>query len=1084
MMRAHHSRNRRLAYACVSAVALAVILLLMTTAALAGIRWSSNGVAVCTESHQQWAPQITTDGQNGAIITWQDNRSGDWDIYAQHLFSGGTVDPAWPANGLPVCVVAGSDQQGPVITSDGAGGAIIAVYAQRVLNLGAVDPDWPVNGQRVSTSVALTNNEYSPRLASDGSNGALVCWAEAPSVGTWAVRAQRLLANDGARNWGDLGVAVSTAIGGHQRTPDIINDGSNGAIITFTNDDIYAQRLTSAGAPSWGANGVAVCNAANTQDSPVLVPDGVGGAVVAWSDDRTGSNRDLYAQRVIPGTGGTGEVAWAANGVGVCTGQAGTFPRAPRITSDGGGGAIIAWEDHRTDMEIYSQRVTSAGGVPWTAGGVLLCNAGSHQEFPEITTDMQGGAIVTWKDTRPPTPSAIVNAYAQRVNGGAVKWAAGGVRLCTNDAYQLQGQIVSDGKYGAIATWQDWRTGIEDIYAQRVSDDAPTVTGIAPSKGFNNGTVNCTITGTGFNNVPGAHGKLRKGATYIYGTNNVVVSGTQLTCDFDLTDKDFGLYDVVVFSGDGQSGTQIGGFNLKSFRPVIQGILPLDVKPGDLVTITGGGFGDTQGTGASGGAASYVSFGGLQPSAYTEWTDTEIKCYVPGGASSGNVTVTTTVGTSNAQALVVNYPRWYLAEGSTAWGFGQYITIENPNGVDLVADITYMPTEGANVTQAVSLPANSQTTVNPEDKLGQKDFSTMVVCRDATMNIAVDRTMNWRGQGSAYSEAHSSIGVTAPNRTWYLPEGSSAWGFECWLLIQNPQSTDATVDVTYMIEGADPVTVRKTVPKTSRKTFNIADDIGAQDASIQIQSNVPVIPERAMYRYDRREGHDSIGTTAPASSYYLAEGTTAWGFTTYILVQNPWSTATDVTLTFMTTSGARVLPKFNMPANSRKTIRVNDISAANGYPIDMTATDFSTRVTGSKAIIAERAMYWGAGTNMGEACHDSIGMSSAHSTFYLPDGQATPEDGPVETFTLVQNPNSTDVKIEVSYLTPNGEGNVVFTDTVPKNSRRTYNMADRYEGRASVKVVSQIKGKKIMVEQAIYIQGRAGGTNTIGGFSD
>ena len=46
-----------------------------------------------------------------------------------------------------------------------------------------------------------------------------------------------------------------------------------------------------------------------------------------------------------------------------------------------------------------------------------------------------------------------------------------------------------------------------------------------------------------------------------------------------------------------------------------------------------------------------------------------------------------------------------------------------------------------------------------------------------------------------------------------------------------------------------------------------------------------------MYKNSRQMGHDSIGTTRPATDYYLAEGTTDWGFTTYVLVQNPNDTA-------------------------------------------------------------------------------------------------------------------------------------------------------------------------------------------------
>jgi hypothetical protein len=52
----------------------------------------------------------------------------------------------------------------------------------------------------------------------------------------------------------------------------------------------------------------------------------------------------------------------------------------------------------------------------------------------------------------------------------------------------------------------------------------------------------------------------------------------------------------------------------------------------------------------------------------------------------------------------------------------------------------------------------------------------------------------------------------------------------------------------------------------------------------------------------------------------------------------------------MTQSGQVAGPSFQVPANSQKTVRVNDQLPPN--------TDVSTRVHGSKPIIAERAMYF------------------------------------------------------------------------------------------------------------------------------
>lgn len=500
--------------------------------------------------------------------------------------------------------------------------------------------------------------------------------------------------------------------------------------------------------------------------------------------------------------------------------------------------------------------------------------------------------------------------------------------------------------------------------------------------------------------------------------------------------------------------------------PHIDTVSPGQGPVGTEITIDGTSFGAAMG-------ASYARFGTVHASTYALWSDTQVKCLVPAGAA-GNVSLsitTTAGGTSNMVAFnVANAAgEWFLAEGTTDWGFDCYITVANGDSSVTEAGVTYMTDTGVIPGPTLYLPAESQTTLNPRDTLGNRDFSTRVACVDATKNIAVDRTMSWVGHGAISPEAHNSIGVTAPAQVWYLPEGSSDWGFECWLLIQNPNAQAANCAVTYMIEGVGPRLVHKQVPANSRRTFNMADDIGAEDASIMVQSDVPVIPERSMYRYSRREGHDSIGTTAPATDYYLAEGTTSYGFTTFVLIQNPNATPTDVTVTYMTPAGPRLQPTFSMPANSRQTIRVNDV---------VPGKDLSTWVHGSQPIIAERAMYWDSGK--GEACHDSIGMSAPHRTFWLPDGQSSHGR---ETWTLVQNPNSTEVPVTLTYMREGGGERKIINATVPANSRRTFSMGQEYSGRASIKVSSD-SASLIMVERSMYWEGRGAGTVSIGGFGD
>jgi hypothetical protein len=525
---------------------------------------------------------------------------------------------------------------------------------------------------------------------------------------------------------------------------------------------------------------------------------------------------------------------------------------------------------------------------------------------------------------------------------------------------------------------------------------------------------------------------------------------------------------VSVVTGGETAAPLALGFSVPA-PPTVTSASPAQGPRGSTVTIRGSGFGASQRTGA--GPGSVVSFNGAS-AACGAWSDTAITCTVPPEATSGPVTVTTGNGTSNTDmAFKTTSPTWYLAEGSTAWGFSTDIAIANPNSQPVTARVTYLTSGGAVRRPDIRMAPMSRVTINPaNDGLASADFSTQVQCLEGR-TIAVDRTMFWKGPTAAAGEGHSSIGVSEPATSWYLPEGSSAWGFECWLLIMNPGSQDTDCAVTYMIEGQGPKTVHKTVRAHTRASFNMRDDIGQADASIMVNSAAGVVPERSMYRNDRREGHDSVGAEAPADDFYLAEGSTAWGFRTYVLVQNPNAEAATVALTYQTPNGPVKQPPFTMAPRSRKTVFVNEV--VNG-------TDLSTHVHGSLPIVAERSMYWDSGR--GEACHDSIGVPGPGPAFYLADGRSGSNGGrDYETWTLVQNPNGSPVQISVTYMTADGTANKTFADTIPANSRRSYNMADTISsGFAGIAVSSKTAGSDIIVERAMYWDGRTAGTCTVG----
>src|SRR5262249_22332669 len=86
--------------------------------------WPDTGLVVCGAPGVQRQGRVFRQG-GGAFFAWTDERSGDGDIYAQRVLDAGGLPAEWPANGLLVCGVAGT-QQDPVIGPNAVGGGFIA----------------------------------------------------------------------------------------------------------------------------------------------------------------------------------------------------------------------------------------------------------------------------------------------------------------------------------------------------------------------------------------------------------------------------------------------------------------------------------------------------------------------------------------------------------------------------------------------------------------------------------------------------------------------------------------------------------------------------------------------------------------------------------------------------------------------------------------------------------------------------------------------------------------------------------------------------------------------------------------------
>lgn len=229
--------------------------------------------------------------------------------------------------------------------------------------------------------------------------------------------------------WPPYGRPVCTA-SSSQTHSAIASDGADGAIVAwqdsrFPRANIFAQHVLASGEVdgAWPHDGrlllndpIALANVPFGQVNPAIVPDGVGGAIVSWEDLRSDvTENDIFAQHIL--ATGVVDPAWPDNGTALCTATG--VQNTHVMIADGTGGAIVTWVDSRAgtnEFDIFAEHVLASGLVDplWPVNGVAVCNAVGVQGFPAIVADGTGGAIISWHDARVGA-SIGFDIYAQHV---------------------------------------------------------------------------------------------------------------------------------------------------------------------------------------------------------------------------------------------------------------------------------------------------------------------------------------------------------------------------------------------------------------------------------------------------------------------------------------------------------------------------------------------------------------------------------------------------------------------------------------------------------------------------------------------
>jgi hypothetical protein len=341
-------------------------------------------------------PSIATDLNNNFIITWQDERDGKNDIFARRYDSSG--NPL--GDDFFVDQNAGTvNARDPSIATDLNNNFIITwedyrnsnwdIYARRYDSSGnPLGNDFQVDQDAGGTAIA-----YNPSVATDLNNNFIITWQDERNFDR-DIYARRFDSSgnpleDEFRVDQDAGTADSY-------NPSIAVDQNNNFIIAWTdyitNYDIYARRYDSLGNPL--NDSFRVDQGTDHSLFSSIATDLNNNFIITWHDERN-FDRDIYARRFDSAGNPLGNDFRVDQDAGTAVAY------YPSIATNLNNNFMITWQDRRNgNYDIYVRRYDSSGNplgddfrVDQDAGTALAL-------YPSIATDQNNNFMITWEDER------------------------------------------------------------------------------------------------------------------------------------------------------------------------------------------------------------------------------------------------------------------------------------------------------------------------------------------------------------------------------------------------------------------------------------------------------------------------------------------------------------------------------------------------------------------------------------------------------------------------------------------------------------------------------------------------------------
>jgi len=440
-------------------------------------QWSSDpslNTEVCTMSGEQAIAKARTGPAGDTYIGYFSNEDGNYNVRLQRFDEAGTAQ--WTAGGI---LISDNTQMSWLtdwdMTVDQYNYAILTfqdirtgnnnIYAYRISPSG--DFTWGDNGLALSNTSAF---DAAPKVIVTSANNVVVAWSSD------SVSRLQKISSAGDLQWGSAGIEIS---GDNDYTwPQPIPVENDKIIVKYYEDSgpiwapvrhIYAQKYDPEGNSVWSqpaAISTAGGISAQTQILPII-KDENNGIFMGWYDDR---NEDMNYATYVQHVDSDGNCLFDTDGVLTSTNmdREHMYMFIAYIEEDQM--LYSYWNEMDADQNqrgIYGQKIDMNGTRNWEEAGRPIIEISSTNVYPFGIGNTSEQVVIFFEEG---STESNVKAMALDENADFL-WDGDIVTMCSVASEKLHYSTSSLFSSQWIVAWGDDRNGNRDIYAQNLNTD-------------------------------------------------------------------------------------------------------------------------------------------------------------------------------------------------------------------------------------------------------------------------------------------------------------------------------------------------------------------------------------------------------------------------------------------------------------------------------------------------------------------------------------------------------------------------------------------------------------------------------------